>query len=163
MFDKQVNLIQYQDLNQDHRKEILRIRNLEEIRRWMYNQSIISSAEHEEFIRGLVDAKDKLYFAVIQNNVVLGSLYFFDFSPRDSSAFFGLFSNPNSSQAGMGRILEELAIEYAFRELKVKQLCLDVFKNNKVVINLHKKYGFEEIDSLTISGFEILRMQKDLA
>ena len=51
---------------------------------------------------------------------------------------FGLYSNPFEKVAGVGRILEEICIKYAFELLKLDTLKLEVFDENIQVKNLHK-------------------------
>ncbi len=46
---------------------------------------------------------------------------------------------------GVGRILEELSIDFAFNSLNVSKLKLEVFEDNIQVINLHRKYNFKKI------------------
>jgi UDP-4-amino-4,6-dideoxy-N-acetyl-beta-L-altrosamine N-acetyltransferase len=53
--------------------------------------------------------------------------------------YFGLYANPFEKIAGVGRILEEICIKYAFDILKLNTLKLEVFSNNKKAINLYKQ------------------------
>ena len=73
---------------------------------------------------------------------------------------FGFFSNPNLKLSGIGRILEQVSLFYAFNVLRVRKLCLEVFVSNKQVINLHKKFDFQIIGEKEVKGEKVLEMVK---
>jgi RimJ/RimL family protein N-acetyltransferase len=73
---------------------------------------------------------------------------------------FGLYTNSFEQLKGAGRILEAVAISYAFRELSVSKLKLEVFSNNEREINFYKKCGFKLTDMKKVNNKDILHMEK---
>ena len=60
---------------------------------------------------------------------------------------------------GVGRILEQISIDYAFDVLKVNGLQLEVFADNIQVRNLHKKFNFKETGTKMINNKEVICME----
>lgn len=151
-----IRLLNFIDLELEEKEMILKWRNHPDIRKWMYNQHIIKIEEHLNFIENLKINKDKLYFLLKKDGINLGVIYFVDI--KMESTYFGFYGNPNSI-AGVGRILEEISIKFAFNELKVNRLKLEIFENNIKVINLHKKYKFKETDRKIANNIKVICME----
>ena len=147
------------DLNEDEKSIVLFSRNSENIRKWMYNSEVISELSHLEFIEKLKIDKVNKYFLVSQNNEYIGVIYFNKIDYKTKSAYFGLYGIVQSKIKGIGRILEEVSIDYAFNILKLKRLKLEVFSDNIQVRNLHKKYNFIETNKKLINNHEVICME----
>jgi len=154
---KSVKLINFIDMSLDEIKMVLNWRNSENIRKWMYTQDEISLQKHLNFIENLKMAKDKLYFLVKKNGENMGVINFTNLNNDD--IYFGLYANPTTKLLGVGRILEEISIDFAFNELKVKKLKLEVFEDNVQVRNLHKKYKFKENGEKFINNKKVICME----
>ncbi len=76
------------------------------------------------------------------------------------SVKFGLYANPFESLKGLGAILEAVVTHYAFRELGVTKLKLEVLSNNERAINFYRKYGFKLIDIRKVNNKDTLYMEK---
>jgi UDP-4-amino-4,6-dideoxy-N-acetyl-beta-L-altrosamine N-acetyltransferase len=148
-------LVNFTKLSQDEKLCVLKMRNYPEIKKWMYSAEDISELQHLSFIESLSNNSIKKYF-LVTNRDIIGVIYFNDIF--DESCSFGLYANPFVHIPGVGRMLEELAIAYASRQLKIKHLNLEVFEGNKKVINLHKKYGFSSNGEKIVNGKNVLTM-----
>lgn len=141
--------------------EMIRLwRNNIEIKKWMYNSEDISRSEHINFIESLKSNNSKLYFLVKKDGEYIGVIDFIGI--QSDKVTFGMYANPETKVLGVGRILEELAIEYAKNELKIETLYLEVFIENKQVVNLHKKYDFHEVNQFVKNGKVVVEMSKVL-
>jgi len=150
-------LINFIDLSVDEKKMVLEWRNHPDTRRWMYTQDEISLENHLNFIESLKTREDKLYFIVKKDDNYIGVVDFYNF--ENNSCEFGLYSNPFLKMAGIGRVLEEISIDYVFKILKISVIKLEVFSDNIQVINLHKKYKFKETKRKIISDKEVVCME----
>lgn len=150
-------LVNFTDLTYDQKMMVLTWRNHPETRKWMYTQEVIDENHHLAFLESLKMNHEKLYFLIKNDQHFFGVIDFYNF--KDSECEFGLYSNPFDKTAGIGRILESIAINYAFEILKVSKLKLEVFKDNTQVINLHKKYHFVEKYTKTIDNKLVLGME----
>jgi len=156
-----VNLVNYTDLTEEESQLVLAMRNHPEIMKWMYHSDEILLSEHHNFIEGLKKDSSRYYFLVKQNDLILGSINFLDLKNINHEVVFGLYANPYVSIAGIGRILEEASIFYASNKLQAKVLKLEVYSENKQVMNLHKKYGFNISGRKEVNDKEVLCMQKN--
>ncbi|EAI2116994.1 UDP-4-amino-4,6-dideoxy-N-acetyl-beta-L-altrosamine N-acetyltransferase, partial [Campylobacter coli] len=59
---------------------------------------------------------------------------------------------------GIGRILEQISIYYAFKIINIPILSLEIFSNNTQVINLHRKFNFSIVQEFFIKKQKILKM-----
>jgi len=158
-----ISLLNYIDLTVSEKLAVLAMRNHPNIKCWMYNQSDISEQEHFQYIELLKNDFTKQYFLVKKNGTTIGTINFIKIDYQTRCAEFGLYASPFEKIVGVGRILEEVSISYAFNELKLNILKLEVFSDNTQVINLHRKYGFEKVAAKCIAGQEIVCMKKSNA
>ena len=154
-----IELINFINTSFEEKKMILKWRNHPNIREWMYNQKEISIESHLNFIESLKTSKDKIYFLVKIGKEYIGTIYFTNIKYQNKSTYFGLYSNPYSKVPGIGRILEKIAIDYAFNTLNINTLKLEVFENNKIVINLHKKFNFKQIEEKIVNNKKVIVME----
>ncbi len=152
-----IELTNFIDLTDDQKLMILEWRNNESIRRWMYGSDVISKKDHFDFFDHLKSSKNKKYFLLSKNMEDIGVIYFTDI--EEDKTYFGLYANPNVKIAGIGRILEAVSIDYAFDILKINTLKLEVFFDNKQVINLHKKYKFKVTNEKFVNNRKVVCME----
>lgn len=143
----------------DEKKMILNWRNDNTIKQWMYDTTDISLESHLNYINSLESSKTKQYMAVKKENQYIGVVYFTNIDFKNKSTYFGLYANPFEKIAGVGRILEEICIKYAFDMLKLSKLKLEVFSDNKKALNLYKKYKFEKVDTKIINSKDVICME----
>ena len=154
-----IKMCNYINLNKDDLALTLRMRNHESIRYWMHNKNIISEEEHENFISNLESSTTERYFLIKFKKTVLGSISFTKIKPN-VSIDFGIYSNPFSDQPGSGRLLEQVASKYAFEQLNVKEISLQVYEDNKRAIDFYFKSGFKTQEIKEFEGKNIVNMIK---
>jgi len=150
-------LINFINLTSNEKEMVLAWRNHPNIKRWMYTQEDISLENHLNFIKSLENNNEKLYFLVKKEDEYIGVIDFTDL--HNSHIYFGLYANPMTKVLGVGRILEQISIDYAFDVLKVNGLQLEVFADNIQVRNLHKKFNFKETGTKMINNKEVICME----
>jgi UDP-2,4-diacetamido-2,4,6-trideoxy-beta-L-altropyranose hydrolase len=151
----EIILCNYTNLNRNDISLALEMRNHEKIRAWMYHQNLILKDEHLNFIANL----ETRYFLVKQKDAVIGSINFSKIR-YGSSVDFGIYINPFIKTKGLGILLESAASDYAFNELDVEKINLEVFEHNKKAINFYKRCGFNFINSTIIEDQTIICMEK---
>ncbi len=116
----------------------------------MFNKEKISLENHLKFIENLPE--NKIYLKI-------GNLGVINFKIIKDTAELGLHKNPNKK--GVGKILLNEAINYAFNNLKSKKIVLYVFEDNLKAINLYKKFKFKEVDKKdNIIKMEIIKNEE---
>ncbi len=140
-------LKRFQNLSFEEKKEVLDWRNHSEIRKWMYDKNEISLQKHLNFIENM--PKNRIYLKVDDLGVI-------NFKILNDKVELGIHKNPNKQK--VGKILLDIAIKYAFDELKTKKITLYVFEDNIKAINLYKKFNFIEVDKKdNIIKMELIR------
>ena len=155
----EVNLCNYINLNENDKILALSMRNHPEIKKWMHNQDSIPNETHCEFVKSLENKIDRRYYLVKQNNIIIGSINFSEINLYNSVEF-GIYTNPFLQLKGAGRLLESAASQYAFIELNVKIIKLEVFSDNERAIHFYNKCGFELIDTKKVNHKNIMYMEK---
>ena len=158
-----IKLLNFTELSYELTLMVLSWRNHEKVRKCMLNQDEISLNNHLAFIEYLKTTKEKLYFLVQQNDNFIGVIDFYNF--KDSSCEFGLYANPEMKLAGIGKILTESSIKYAFDVLKLSSLKLEVFSDNAKALGLYRSFNFKEyaqkkIDEKTLISMELNNKEK---
>ena len=154
-----VTLIDFVDMSLDEKKMVLSWRNHSEIKKWMYTDDNINLDSHLSFINSLRNIKEKQYMVVKKDNQYMGVIDFYNIDNSTKECEFGLYANPFEKIAGVGRVLEEICIKYAFEFLKLTKLKLEVFEDNKKARNLYKKYMFQEVGEKMINDKKVICME----
>ncbi|MDD3342354.1 MAG: UDP-4-amino-4,6-dideoxy-N-acetyl-beta-L-altrosamine N-acetyltransferase [Sulfurospirillaceae bacterium] len=152
-----VHLTNFTTLSDAQKRMILAWRNHENIKTYMYNAHTISEAEHFGFIESLKTRDDKRYFLAQHEGLNIGVIDFNAISTH--SATLGLYTNPMLHQKGMGSLLMQTIIEYAFETLKVKTLIAEVFDGNQRAKALYEKFGFCEKAHIYVNEKEVICME----
>ena len=155
----EVELCNYVNLNIDEKILVLNMRNHPQIKKWMSNQDDILEISHFNFIKNLENIVDQRYFLVKQHKSIVGSINFSKVG-LSSSVEFGIYTNPFVHLKGAGSILEAVASYYAFIELGVNKIKLEVFSNNEKAIGFYKKCGFELIKTKKVNHKDRFCMEK---
>ncbi len=154
-----IELINFIDMSLEEKKMVLSWRNHPDIKQWMYSSNDILLENHLSFIETLKNCIEKLYFLVKQNNNYIGVIDFTNIDRDNKSSEFGLYSNIDIQILGVGRILENVCIDYAFNILNINILKLEVFSENIQVRNLHKKFNFKETTKKVVNNKEVICME----
>jgi len=136
-----IELINFTKLSNKQNIQVLKMRNSNNIRKWMYNKNKIKFEDHLNYIKSLENKDSRLYFLVKQDNENIGVINFTNIT--NNKAELGIYANP--SLKGQGTFLLKIIIDYGFNVLKLKVLKANVFINNLKAINLYKRFGFKII------------------
>ena len=155
----EVELCNYIDLNEHDKMLVLNMRNHLQIKKWMHNQDSISEEDHFGFIKNLEADIKRRYFLIKQKDNIIGSINFSKIN-FGNSVELGIYTNPFLQLKGTGKLLESVASQYAFIELCVKKIKLEVYSDNDRAIRFYNKCGFEFIDTKKVNHRNIMHMEK---
>jgi UDP-4-amino-4,6-dideoxy-N-acetyl-beta-L-altrosamine N-acetyltransferase len=125
-------------------KKIRKIRNEENIRKYMYTEHEITLTEHVNYINKLKTDKKQIVFCVLKNKIEpvgVVSINSIDYLHRKTDWAFYLTSN---ERTGLGAVLEYYIINFIFSKLEMEKVNCEVIETNNTVVELHKKFFFEE-------------------
>ncbi len=141
-----------QPVNDSDLALILKWRNHPEVRKVMFTDREISLAEHLAWWeRVKADQGRKVYLFLFRGQPV-GVVNYFDIEPERRRCHWGFYLDIGRDWAPGERLdawlaLEQEAIRHAFGPLGCDTLVCETFAFNDHVLALHRKLGFEEIES----------------
>lgn len=153
-----ITLKNFISLTKEEQLLVLKWRNDINVRKWMYTSSIITTREHEAFIKSLHTDVTKHYFLVKDTETPIGVIYFIDITNKDCA--IGLYANPNTLNQGIGSLLMNTIITYVLEALKVNVLKAEVFADNTRAKTLYEKFGFYEKERIHINEKEVICMER---
>ena len=121
---------------------ILAWRNHDDIRKWMVNTSIIDYEDHLEWFMRNRSHSDRHFFVFEYQEQLEGYVSFQKI--ENSRAYeWGFYIKPNTKK-GMGVLLGEVSLEFAFRQLNIAKIFGQVLSFNQKSIKFHQKLGFSQ-------------------
>lgn len=123
---------------------ILRWRNSESIRHYMYDTRIITPEMHDEWFRRELKNEKSRHFMFKEKGRSVGFVSFTDINARDRRCAwaYNLSDERDSLQKGLGAVMEYFAIEHVFEKMPIEKLCCEVLDFNTAVVRLHQRFGF---------------------
>jgi len=142
-----VLLINFINLSSTEKDLVITWRNHRNVRKWMYQDHIISFKKHSKFIEKLKEENKNFYWLIKNKNAkYLGVIYLnkVDFIHRH--AYLGIYSNP--ALKGVGKLLIQTLKELAFKFAKLHTLKLEVIETNEQAIKFYREHGFRKEGNL---------------
>lgn len=134
-------VINYIDCSIEQHREILRLRNLDIIRKWMVNQEIISEDDHLNFVNGLRNRTERKFFAVYKDDVLLGT---YNLTQESEGVWErGIIANPIIQGKGETEKWERQILNSLSKE-GISTVTAKVKHDNLRSIRYHMKIGFRE-------------------
>ena len=118
-------------------------RNHPAVRNNMYSQQEISREEHLAWWMRTKPDPSRKYFMYESKGQPLGIVGLVDIDQHHRHSSWAFYASPDAPR-GTGSRMEYLALEFAFGVLELNKLYCEVLSFNAAVINLHKKFGFEQ-------------------
>ena len=142
---KNLTLVNFVHLTENEMEMVRRWRNSDSVRRWMYQDHLISTEEHRAFLQSLTsNDKSFSWLAKESDGTSLGIISLNNVDFRNRHAYLGIYTNPATTQGHAGTALLESLKEIAFRVAHLHTLKLEVLQQNDRAINFYKKAGFVE-------------------
>ncbi len=143
------------DLDEHESQRILDIRNDEDVRKWMNNDSIISLENHINYIEKLKIDKSKCYVVMLKDNDIIGSIYLVDIVPNES-AVFGFYTNPKYFKTNFGIQVFYFGLSYFIKQFSLKKITGSYFKDNHAAALLNLSLGYK------ISGYSVMNNRESV-
>lgn len=149
-------VINYVDCTHEQQLEILRLRNLDAIRKWMVNPEIISEESHFRFIEKLKGNDKRLYFAIFRDGLLVGT---YNLTKEDDSVWErGIFANPETRGKGETEHWERQILA-SLPAKGIKTISAKVKLENMRSVKYHEKLGFQKQTRDNEYVYYILKLQ----
>lgn len=125
-------------------------RNQDHIRRWFIHSEILTPEQHRNWFQGYLQ-RDNDYLFIIEEMRTLkkpvGQISLYDIDWTRKSAEYGrlMIGEAEAQGKGFAKKASRLILDYAFKELGLTQVELEVFEDNKPAIAVYLACGFQEI------------------
>lgn len=150
------------DLDQSYIMKVLNWRNQDFVRLKMVNQDVISKENHLNYMKKIFGREDNKIFVGFINGEVFGIV---TCKVEDVNIDYGYYLvNEELIGMGFGMLMEYFSINYVFDKFDINKIKIKVLDNNKKVISLHEKFGFEISGDLNIDerNFVIMTLSRDV-
>jgi UDP-4-amino-4,6-dideoxy-N-acetyl-beta-L-altrosamine N-acetyltransferase len=129
----------------EDREQLRRWRNLPEVARYMYSDHQISEQEHAAWFDKIMRDTSSRYWIICADgdDVGLANLYDINMAHRRAKWAFYI-ADDRTRGKGIGTFVEYQVLRYAFEDLGLHRLSCEVLAFNEAVINMHKRYGFQQ-------------------
>lgn len=143
-YHKDIHLVPLIELDEGRQMEVLKIRNEDSVRKWMYTDHIIGENEHLNWLNRLKHDATQIIFAVLDDkNTPLGVVSVIAIDQLHKKANLAYYLT-EKSRGGLGTALEYAIINYIFDGLNIEKLNCETLEGNKTVVHLNKKFFFQE-------------------
>ncbi|MDY0238317.1 MAG: GNAT family N-acetyltransferase [Campylobacterales bacterium] len=136
---KSILLKDYRLLTDEEHKDLLQIRNADEIREVSLDAKIISFDEHLSWIKKLQDDRQKEYFAVMYNDKIIGGVNIFNI---DAKVKWGVFFE-SLAPLMIKSIIPIYFMDFIFSTFTCSDIYAEIKKENLNAISYNKSLGFK--------------------
>lgn len=136
-----LRIVNYIDMSLDESYMVWELRNLPEIRKCMTQAEPFPFDSHQKFVKSLRTNSTKLYYAIFEDDKLIGSYDFVDIKDG-GSAEHGLYINSAVHGKGYGTIIESVMDGY-IRIRGVHRILAEVLKSNPKSYHYHLKVGYQ--------------------
>ncbi|MDR2885104.1 MAG: UDP-2,4-diacetamido-2,4,6-trideoxy-beta-L-altropyranose hydrolase [Deferribacteraceae bacterium] len=133
----------YLNCTHEEHEAILAARNTEPVRLGSVNPNILTVDRQQAFILSLNSSVTAGYWLVMDtDNKPLGSISITAIDYAESSGVLGYYKITDRPEKGVGKILVKIAVELAFKHLKLETLFAECLESNIASIKSMEAAGF---------------------
>ena len=156
ILNKTYQVINYVDCTHEQQMEILNLRNLDDVRKWMVNPEVIPEENHFKFVETLKGNPNRLYFAVYKRGELVGT---YNLTKEEEGIWErGIIANPSTQGKGETERWERQILS-DLPQHGIKALTAKVKQDNPRSIRYHEKLGYREQSRDNEYIYYILRLQ----
>jgi len=127
-------------------QQLIRVwRNLDDVRKYMINDHIISENEHNRWLERIRVGNTIKAWVIYYNKAPVGLMYLNNINWTDKITDWGLYIADNKIRGkGVGSAALSKLIDLVFTDLNFAVMKTFVLDNNNVAVNLYEKMGFKK-------------------
>ena len=156
ILNKTYKVVNYLDCTYEQQLEILDLRNLDDVRKWMVTPEVIPEDNHFKFVETLKDNPNRLYYAVYKRGELVGT---YNLTKEENGMWErGIIANPANQGKGETERWERQILTDLPKH-GIKALTAKVKLDNLRSIKYHEKIGYQEQSRDNEYIYYILRLQ----
>ncbi|MFG0462323.1 UDP-4-amino-4,6-dideoxy-N-acetyl-beta-L-altrosamine N-acetyltransferase [Pseudomonas sp. yb_1] len=118
------------------------LRNQEDVRKYMYTSHVISSEEHETWLKSLHGNSRQSVFVIMHDGKAAGVVSLNAINVTQKTADWAFYLDAGLQGKGFGSLVEFWMLNHAFGEAGLEKLNCEVLETNPAVVKMHQKFGF---------------------
>ena len=138
-----IDNFQLRNLEKEDLDIILKWRNSEYIKRFMFHDQTISKEEHYKWFNSVQHDVNVLKLFLYKNRPI-GFVNITNIDKVNNICSWGFYIGERDAPSKSGTVMGILALDYIFYSLGSRKLCAEVMDYNIPSLNYHKKFGFQE-------------------
>jgi len=146
-----ITLKDYRLLTIDEHKNLLNIRNKDEVREASLNQDMINLDNHLSWVENLKNDSTKEYFAIMYHDEIIGGINIFNISTKLK---WGIFFEDNISLI-IKSVIPIFFIDFIFCTYKSPSIYSEIKKANVNAISYNKNLGFKILEDKDIITMQL--------
>ena len=148
-------------LQNKHLEMILPWRNQKDVRQNSFTDHIITQQEHEQWWDRVRSDASRQWLLFCPDNKPSGVVNFYNIRPAEEACwgFYLADTLEDYEKLKIWFLLEKSVIDYAENVLHLKKLKCELFAYNKAALFMHKRSGFQKIDTWPHKKGEVVVMQ----
>ncbi|UOQ44117.1 UDP-4-amino-4,6-dideoxy-N-acetyl-beta-L-altrosamine N-acetyltransferase [Halobacillus salinarum] len=137
-------LIDYEliTINETYLSLLLKWRNSDHIRAHMYSDHRITMEEHRNWYSKVQTDDTVMVKVCCYQGCPIGVVNINDINRKHERCYWGFYIGDVNAPKGSGTMMGILALDFIFKELKIRKLCAEVIDFNEKSFHYHKKLGF---------------------
>lgn len=140
LWNDRYEIINYVDCTKKQARDILALRNCDDVRSWMVNPEVIPEENHFNFVESLKGNPNRLYYAIYKNGVLVGTYNLTN--EGDGVWERGIIATPSTQGAGQTEKWERQILSSMPSDIKA--VSAKVKQDNLRSIKYHEKLGYKE-------------------
>ena len=137
-----IELINYTLLHPSQHEDLLKIRNMEYIRKNMKSNEYIELENHLNWVDKKKSDASSTYYGVSLNDILVGGISLTQINQQNSTTEWGIFFKKNSNPL-IPSISLYLLLEKVFYTMRLNKVNLEVKTDNLLAYKFDKSFGFK--------------------
>ena len=122
--------------------KVMEWRMFPEVTKYMYTDVQLTRESQKAWYERISKSTEYLYWIIEFDGIDIGVINLCDIDQSNKRCFWGYYIADTSFRGkGIARNLECNIYDYVFFKLGMNKLCGEVFEDNKMVIQIHQKFG----------------------
>ena len=134
------SFVNYTLLSEEQSYKIWEGRNHPDVRKWMAHQEPFSFEKHQQYVETLKNRTDRIYWAVLKDNIIVGSLALNPYFPLKKEGETGMFILPSYIGCGLGFLIKKEFLYFLFSNKLMDRIYaktkIENIRNQKLNIKL---------------------------
>ncbi|KKO54767.1 GNAT family N-acetyltransferase [Paenibacillus sp. DMB20] len=125
--------------------------------------SYIDAEQQKLWYRRYLEKSDDIMFIINDltgNKTRIGMVGLYDINNEEGTAEFGrlLIGERSARGRGLGFVITSMLCDFAFNQLELKEIKLEVLSENNKAYGIYRKVGFESVRHYSREGKEVIKM-----